>query len=129
MEQFEIIIDNQKVKVNSNQTILEAARSIGIKIPTLCFLKDVNEPASCRVCVVEVEGARNLVTSCNTKVRPGMVVNTTSERVLNARKTTVELLLSNHNKTCLSCSRKLNCTLQKLSKDLHCDADRFNLAP
>ena len=70
MEQFEIIIDNQKVKVNSNQTILEAAKSIGINIPTLCFLKDINEPASCRVCVVEVEGARNLVTSCNTKVRP-----------------------------------------------------------
>ena len=125
MEQFEIIIDNQKVKVNSNQTILEAAKSIGINIPTLCYLKDINEPASCRVCVVEVEGARNLVTSCNTKVRPNMVVNTTSERVLNARKTTVELLLSNHNKNCLSCSRNLNCTLQKLSKDLHCDADRF----
>lgn len=125
MEQFEIIIDNQKVKVNSNQTILEAAKSIGINIPTLCFLKDINEPASCRVCVVEVEGARNLVTSCNTKVRPNMVVNTTSERVLNARKTTVELLLSNHNKNCLSCSRNLKCTLQKLSKDLHCDADRF----
>ena len=125
MEQFEIIIDNQKVKVNSNQTILEAAKSIGINIPTLCYLKDINEPASCRVCVVEVEGARNLVTSCNTKVKPNMVVNTTSERVLNARKTTVELLLSNHNKNCLSCSRNLNCTLQKLSKDLHCDADRF----
>lgn len=125
MEQFEIIIDNQKVKVNSNQTILEAAKSIGINIPTLCFLKDINEPASCRVCVVEVEGARNLVTSCNTKVRPNMVVNTTSERVLNARKTTVELLLSNHNKNCLSCSRNLKCTLQRLSKDLHCDADRF----
>ena len=125
MEQFEIIIDNQKVKVNSNQTILEAAKSIGINIPTLCFLKDINEPASCRVCVVEVEGARNLVTSCNTKVRPNMVVKTNSDKVLNARKTTIELLLSNHNKNCLSCSKNLNCTLQKLSKDLHCNADRF----
>jgi len=125
MEQFEIIIDNQKVKVNSNQTILEAAKTIGINIPTLCFLKDINEPASCRVCVVEVEGARNLVTSCNTKVRPNMVVKTTSERVLNARKTTIELLLSNHNKNCLSCSRNLNCTLQKLSKEFHCNSDRF----
>lgn len=125
MEQFEIIIDNQKVLVNPNQTILEAAKTIGITIPTLCYLKDINEPASCRVCVVEVEGARNLVTACNTKVRPNMVVKTASKRVLEARKTTIELLLSNHNKNCLSCSRNQNCTLQKLSKDFLCNADRF----
>ena len=72
--QVELIIDGKSIKVDSNTTILEAARELKIEIPTLCYLKNINEPASCRVCVVEVEGARNLVTACSTKVREGMVV-------------------------------------------------------
>lgn len=125
MKEFEIIIDEQKVKVNENDTILSAAKKAGIIIPTLCYLKDVNEPGGCRVCVVEVEGVRNLVTACNYHVRPDLNIKTSSPKVLAARKMTVELLLSNHNKNCLSCNRNLNCTLQKLSKTLGCNESRF----
>ena len=125
MKEFEVIIDNLKVKATPNQTILEVAKNAGIIIPTLCFLKDINEPADCRVCVVEVEGAKHLVTSCNTLVTPNMIIKTSSPKVLDSRKTTVELLLSNHNKNCLSCSKNTKCTLQSLSKTLNCNADRF----
>lgn len=125
MKEFEIIIDDMKVSVQSSETILAVAKRVGVLIPTLCFVKDINEPAGCRVCVVEVEGIHNLVTACNTYVRPNMVIKTASPRVLSARKTTVELLLSNHNKNCLSCNRNLNCGLQRLSKTLGCNESRF----
>ena len=125
MEQFEITINGKKVLADASKTILDVAKENNIKIPTLCFLKDINEVSSCRVCVVEVEGARNLVTACSAKCAPNMVIKTNSEKVLKSRKTTVELLLSNHNKNCLSCPKNLNCELQKLSKDLGCDADEF----
>lgn len=125
MKEYEIIIDDIKVKVNDEDTILTAGKKAGIIIPTLCFLKDVNEPAGCRVCVVEVEDVRNLVTACNYHVRPSLVVRTASPKVLAARKATVELLLSNHNKNCLSCNRNLNCELQRLSKTLGCNETRY----
>jgi len=120
-----IIIDGKKYVANSGDTILKAAKDNGIEIPTLCFLKDVNEPASCRVCVVEVEGMRNLVTSCSTKVREGMNIKTNSSKVLEARKTAIELLVSNHNKNCLNCSKNLKCSLQKLCEQYHCDTEKF----
>jgi len=125
MEDIEIIIDGKKVKAKAGQTILEVARSLDIDIPTLCYLKNVNEPASCRVCVVEVEGARNLVTACSTKVRPGMVVRTNTSKVIRARKTALELLLSNHNKNCLNCPKNLKCDFQRLCEQFHCDTEKF----
>ena len=124
--QVELIIDGKKIKVDSNTTILEAARKLKIEIPTLCYLKDINEPASCRVCVVEVEGARNLVTACSTKVRDGMVVKTNTSKVIKARKTALELLLSNHNKNCLNCPKNLKCDFQKLCEKFHCDTEKYN---
>ena len=118
-------INNVPVSVEPGTTILAAAKSIGIKIPTLCYLKDVNEIGACRICVVEVKGARNLVASCVYPVNEGMEVFTNSERVLKARKTTLELILSNHRKECLSCERNTNCELQTLSYEYGCDATKY----
>jgi len=122
---IEIIIDGKKIKADSNSTILEVARKNDIEIPTLCYLKGINEPASCRVCVVEVEGARNLVTACTTKIRPDMVVKTNTTKVIKARKTALELLLSNHNKNCLNCPKNLKCDFQKLVEQFHCDTEKY----
>ena len=91
-----IIINRQKVCVPEGTTILEAAKKIGINIPTLCYLKGINEIGACRVCIVEVAGTSRLVTSCNTPVTEGMEVFTNSARVREARKTNVELILSQH---------------------------------
>lgn len=118
-------INNIDVCVKEGTTILEAARQVGINIPTLCYLKEINAIGACRVCVVEVKGARSLVASCVYPVNEGMEVFTNTEKVLNARKTTVELLLSDHNKSCLSCVRNGNCELQKLSTELGCDPNRY----
>lgn len=123
--EVKITIDGKELMVDSSKTILEIARESGIDIPTLCYLKDINEPASCRVCVVEVEGAKNLVTSCTTKVRAGMVIRTNSNRVIRARKTALELLLSNHNLNCLNCSKNLKCSFQKLCGQFHCDTEKY----
>ncbi len=122
---FEIKIDNMTVTAENGETILEVAKRNHIDIPTLCYLKEINEVASCRVCVVEVEGMRNLVTSCTTKVREGMVISTNSEKVQKSRRTAVELLLSNHNKKCLSCPKNTKCTLQNLSAKFGCDEDKY----
>ncbi len=119
--EVEIIIDGNKIKADSNETILQVAKRVGIEIPTLCYLKDVNEPASCRVCVVEIEGMRNLCTSCTTKVREGMVVKTNTNKVIKARKTAIELLLSNHDQKCLSCPKNLQCDFQKLCNQFQCE--------
>ena len=118
-------INNNPVTVENGTTILAAARQAGIKIPTLCFLKDVNEIGACRICVVEVKGARNLVASCVYPVNEGMEVFTNTERVIKARKTTLELILSNHRKECLSCDRNTNCELQKLAYEYGCDTRRY----
>ncbi len=118
-------INGQAVSVPEGTTVLDAARKAGIKIPTLCYLKDINAIGACRVCVVEVKGARSLVASCVYPVSEGMEVVTNSKRVLDSRKTTVELILSDHKKECLSCVRNGNCELQTLSEELRCDAKKY----
>ncbi len=118
-------INNIPVQVEEGTTILEAAKVAGIKIPTLCYLKGVNEIGACRVCVCEVKGARSLVAACVYPVNEGMDVFTNTPNVRASRKATVELLLSNHNKACLSCVRNNNCELQTLSTELGCDATKY----
>ncbi|QZY56008.1 NADH-dependent [FeFe] hydrogenase, group A6 [Crassaminicella profunda] len=118
MEKVTLTIDNIKIEVPKNYTILEAAKEAGIDIPTLCYLKGINEVGACRVCLVEIEGARSLQASCVHPVAEGMVVKTNSKRVRDARKSNVELILSNHNRECLTCIRNKNCELQSLSESL-----------
>ncbi len=118
MENVRLTINGMEVEVPSSYTVLDAARDNGIDIPTLCHLKDVNEVGACRVCMVEVEGARALQASCVLPVTEGMKVNTNTKRVRNSRKTTVELLLANHNRECLTCFRNKNCELQTVSEEL-----------
>lgn len=118
MSKVNLSINGIQYDVPSNFTVLEAARSVGIDIPSLCFLKDINEVGACRVCVVEVEGARALQASCVLPVREGMVIDTNNSRVRKARKSTVELLLANHNRECTTCVRSRNCELQSLSEEL-----------
>ncbi len=118
-------INNIPVEVKEGSTILEAAKVAGINIPTLCYLKDINEIGACRVCVCEVKGARSLVAACVYPVNEGMEVFTNTEKVRKSRKTTLELLLSDHKKECLSCVRSTNCELQKLSNEYGCDENRF----
>ena len=97
-------IDGKKICVEEGVTIMEAAENVGIPIPRLCFLKDINEIAACRVCVVEVEGKDRLITSCNNVPEEGMVIYTNSPKVRRDRKTTVELMLSQHDCQCVSCT-------------------------
>ena len=111
-------IDGIDVTVEDGTTILEAARSVGIAIPSLCYLKGLNEIGACRVCIVELEGMDTLVPSCNTKAKNGMVVYTNSVKVREARKTNVELLLSQHDTRCATCIRSGNCSLQTVANDL-----------
>ena len=113
-----ITINGQKIETQENNTILQAAASAGIRIPTLCYLKDVNEIGACRVCAVEVEGYAKLVTACNNQVQEGMVIYTNSPKAMEARRTNVELLLSQHDSNCAVCIRSGNCSLQRLANDL-----------
>ena len=114
-----ITIDNQKVTVPSGTTIMEAAKSIGVPIPKLCYLKDINEIAACRVCLVELEGMDRLITACNNQVKDGMVIYTNSPKVRAARRKNVQLILSQHDCKCATCVRSGNCTLQTLANDLN----------
>ncbi len=100
-----LTIDGIEVKAKKGMTILEAARQSEIDIPTLCFLKDINEVGDCRMCIVEVEGRRGFATSCIQKVEEGMVVNTHTPNVLEARHVILDLIVSNHVKDCLTCTR------------------------
>ena len=118
-------INNIPVEAPEGSTILEAAKLAGINIPTLCYLKEINEIGACRICVVEVKGARSLVAACVYPVNEGMEVFTNTEKVRRSRKTTLELLLSNHKRECLSCIRSTNCELQKLANEYGCDEHRF----
>ena len=111
-----IKINGFDYQVPAGSTILEAAHSAGIEIPTLCYLKDINAIGACRICVVEVKGARSLVTACVYPINEGMEVWTNTAKVRESRKTTLELLLSNHKKECLSCVRSGNCELQQMCK-------------
>ena len=120
-----LTIDNIPVTVPQGTTVLEAARSAGIKIPTLCFLKGVNEIGACRMCVVEVKGARSLMASCVYPVSEGMEVFTNTPKVRHSRELTLELILSNHRMDCLTCSRNAHCELRQLAADLGIDAVRY----
>lgn len=126
METVNIKINGRTYEVAAGSTILEAAHSVGIKIPTLCWLKDINEIGACRICVVEVKGARSLVTACVYPVTDGMEIVTNSENVLASRRTNLELILSTHNKKCLSCIRSTDCELQQLCLDYGVDEARFS---
>ena len=114
-----LIIDDTPISVKEGTTILEAARKVNIDIPTLCFLKDINEVGDCRMCVVEVEGRRGFATACIQKVEEGMVVRTNTEAVIEARRLVLDLILSNHDRECLTCTRNGNCELQKLAQDFN----------
>jgi len=120
-----LTIDNIPITVPEGTTVLEAARSAGIKIPTLCFLKGVNEIGACRMCVVEVKGARSLMAACVYPVSEGMEVKTNTPKVRHSRQLTLELILSNHRMDCLTCSRNAHCELRQLAADLGIDAVRY----
>ncbi|MBR5320779.1 MAG: [Clostridia bacterium] len=122
-----IKINNRPYSVPKGSTILEAARYAGIEIPTLCFLKEINQIGACRICMVEVKGARSLVAACVFPVNEGMEIFTNTEKVRHSRKMTLELILSNHDRKCLSCVRSGTCELQKLCKEYGVDIeDRFD---
>lgn len=126
MKEVTLKINDIPVTVPEGTRILDAARQAGFNIPTLCYYKDLTNEGSCRVCVVEVKGARSLVASCSAVVAEGMEVYTNTPKVLKSRKTTLELLLSNHEKKCLSCVRSTNCELQKLSNEYGCDENHYH---
>ena len=113
-KQIKLNIDGTEVVVDKGTTILEAAQKANIDIPTLCFLKDINEVGECRMCVVEVEGRRGFATACIQEVEEGMVVRTHTPAVMESRRTTLDLIISNHNRDCLTCTRNGNCELQSL---------------
>ncbi|MBQ2951957.1 MAG: iron hydrogenase small subunit [Clostridia bacterium] len=124
MDMLNVTIDGVKVSVPAGTTVLEAARQANIHIPTLCFLKDINEIGACRMCVVDV-GGRSLAAACVMPVSEGMVVKTNTPAVRKARKAVLELILSNHERKCLSCVRSQNCELQRLAKELGVEESRF----
>lgn len=112
-----LTINGRVVEAPEGSTILQASRAAGIEIPTLCYLEGINDIGSCRMCVVEVEGTPILVTACNTKAKEGMVICTDSPRVMRSRKTTLELLVSDHNTDCFSCEGNGRCELQKYCRE------------
>ena len=126
MDMVNIKINGVAVSVPQGSTILDAARYAGIEIPTLCYLRKINEIGACRICVVEVKGARSLVAACVYPVNEGMEVFTNTPAVRNSRKTTLELILSNHDKKCLSCVRSGNCELQKLCNEYGVDENKYD---
>ena len=118
-------INDIPVTVPEGTSVLEAARSAGIKVPSLCYLKGVNEIGTCRICVVEVKGAKSLVASCVYPVSEGMEVQTNTEKVRHSRQLTLELILSNHRMDCLTCARNAHCELRELAAELGIDAVRY----
>ena len=125
MEMLNCKVNGIAVSVPKGATILEAARAAGVEIPTLCYMKEKNEIGACRICVVEATGARGLVTACVYPVTEGMEINTNTQKVRDARKTTLELILSTHDMSCLSCVRSTNCELQKLCLEYGVDQHAF----
>jgi NADP-reducing hydrogenase subunit HndD len=118
LKEVTINIDGDIVQVPENYSVLKACREAGINIPTLCYLEGINEVGACRLCLVEVEGQRTLKASCVLPVSEGMVVKTNTKRVRKARKTNLELILSNHNRECTTCDRSGKCELQRISDEL-----------
>ncbi len=123
MDMVSVKINGREYSVPKNATVLEAARYANIDIPTLCYLKDINEIGACRLCLVEVKGARGLVTACVYPVNEGMEIYTNTPKVIAARKTNLELVLSSHEKKCLTCIRSTSCELQKLCNDYGVEED------
>jgi NADH-quinone oxidoreductase subunit G/NADP-reducing hydrogenase subunit HndD len=123
---IQLTINNKKISAKTGTTILEAAKQNGINIPTLCYLEGVHKFGSCRICSVEVEGARTLQVACMAEIREGMVVHTNSKKVLKTRKVLYELMLSDHSKNCLSCNRNQSCELQNLGNILGVTENRFD---
>ena len=127
MDMVNIKINGMDYSVKAGSTILEAAHEVGIDIPTLCYLKDINAIGACRICVVEVKGAKSLVAACVYPVNEGMEIFTHSPKVLKSRKMTLELILSTHERKCLSCVRGGDCELQRLCKEFGVeDEGRFD---
>ncbi len=120
-----LTINNQPVSVEEGVTVMEAARRLNINIPNLCYLRDIHQFGACRICVVEVEGARTLQAACMTEVKEGMVVNTNTKKTRKARKVLYELMLSDHSQDCLSCTRNQSCEFQAMGKLLGVDTSRF----
>ena len=118
MNMVNIKINDRDYSVPDSYKIIDAARDAGIRIPTLCYLKDLNEIGACRMCLVEVKGAKALQAACVYPVSEGLEIYTNSPKVRNARKATLELILSNHEKKCLTCVRSQNCELQALAREL-----------
>lgn len=114
-EKVKITINNKEIEAQKGQTVLEAAKQVGIDIPTLCFLKDINQAGECRICIVQIEGRRGFVPSCRTLVEDGMKIITDTPELHEARKTILDLILSAHNRDCLTCVRNGNCELQTLA--------------
>ena len=125
MENINLTINGLKVSAPAGSTILEAAHLAGIRIPTLCYLKEINEIGACRMCIVEVKGARNLVAACVHPVNEGMEVYTNTPKLIQARKKTLQLILSNHDKKCLSCVRSGNCELQQLCHEYGVEDENY----
>ncbi len=126
MDTVTMKINNKEITVPKTATILEAARLADIEIPTLCYMKSINAIGACRICVVEVKGARSLVAACVYPVAEGMEVHTNTGACIKARKNTLELILSNHRMDCLTCLRNQNCELQKLASDFGMQEVRFH---
>ncbi len=117
--EYSIEVNNKQIKAKQGETILSALKRNGMSVPTLCYMKDLFPSGACRMCVVEVDGSRNLIPACSFPVSEGMKIKTHSQRVIKARKTIVELLLSNHPDDCLYCERNGTCELQKLAENLN----------
>ena len=126
---IQLTINGIPTQAEEGSTILQAALGLGIKIPTLCFYKEINEISACRICVVKVKGINKMITACSYKVFEGMEVETNTAEVRDARKTNLELLLSNHRMDCLSCTRSPNCELLDLSYEYGADQHRFAQTP
>ncbi len=126
METMNVKINGREYAVPKGATVLEAARYAGVEIPTLCYLKEINEIGACRLCLVEVKGARGMVAACVYPANEGMEIFTNTQKVIEARKQNLELVLSAHNKKCLSCVRSTNCELQKLCNEYGVDCDKFD---
>ncbi|NLF48242.1 MAG: 4Fe-4S binding protein, partial [Acholeplasmataceae bacterium] len=120
-----LTINNQPIIADENKTILTIAKENNIHIPTLCHYSDLGIHSECRVCVVEIDGQKGLSTACSTFPKDGMVIKTNSPRVINSRKNTVELLLSNHDASCTTCVRNMHCELQTLANKLGIEEKRF----
>ena len=129
-EMIKINIDGKDVEIEKGKTVLEAARKVNVEIPTLCFLKEINEAGDCRMCLVEIEGRRGYMPSCITKVEDGMVIKTNTPDLMDSRRLILDLILSNHDRKCLTCTRNGNCELQNLAHkfnitDLDFDGERI----